>query len=59
MEDVQVCTAVQRGFNSQAFQRGRMSYLEEPVHQIQRYLATRIRETGNVPSELSEVEEVA
>ncbi|MEO1634657.1 MAG: aromatic ring-hydroxylating dioxygenase subunit alpha [Cyanobacteria bacterium J06631_9] len=42
-EDIEVCTAVQRGFNSVAFQRGRMSHLEAPVFQIQQYLAGRIR----------------
>lgn len=52
-EDIQVCTAVQRGFHSSAFQHGRMSYLEAPVHQIQRYLASRIRATGNVPATLA------
>ncbi|MEO0373568.1 MAG: aromatic ring-hydroxylating dioxygenase subunit alpha [Cyanobacteria bacterium P01_A01_bin.17] len=49
-EDIEVCTAVQRGFNSIAFQHGRMSYLEKPVYQIQCYLADRIRATGNVPA---------
>lgn len=58
-EDIEVCTAVQRGFNSQVFQQGRMSYLEAPVYQIQCYLADRIRETGNVPPELAEMEAVA
>ncbi|MEM8808656.1 MAG: aromatic ring-hydroxylating dioxygenase subunit alpha [Cyanobacteria bacterium P01_G01_bin.38] len=51
-EDIEVCTAVQRGFNSIAFQTGRMSHLEKPVHQIQRYLASRIRATGNVPTSM-------
>jgi len=49
-EDIEVTTAVQRGFNSSAFQHGRMSYLEAPVYQIQKYLADRIRETGNAPT---------
>lgn len=52
-EDIEVCTAVQRGFNSIAFQHGRMSYLEAPVFQIQCYLADRIRATGNVPTHLN------
>lgn len=55
LEDVEVCTAVQRGLNSQAFQHGRMSYLEKPVYQIQCYLADRIRANGRVPAELKEV----
>jgi len=54
-EDIEVCTAVQRGFNSSAFQHGRMSYLEAPVYQIQKYLADRIRETGNAPTTYEEV----
>jgi len=48
-EDIEVCTAVQRGFNSIAFRQGRLSHLEAPVFQIQRYLAGRIRATGNAP----------
>ncbi|MEL7357458.1 MAG: aromatic ring-hydroxylating dioxygenase subunit alpha [Cyanobacteria bacterium J06560_6] len=52
-EDIEVCTAVQRGFNSIAFQPGRMSHLEKPVHQIQRYLASRIQATDNVPDGFS------
>lgn len=43
LEDVQVCTAVQRGFNSSAYRQGRLSHLERPVHQIQNYLAGHIR----------------
>lgn len=58
-EDIEVCTAVQRGFNSEVFQKGRMSYLEAPVYQIQCYLADQIRRTGNVPPELTEMEAVA
>ncbi|MEL7505115.1 MAG: aromatic ring-hydroxylating dioxygenase subunit alpha [Cyanobacteria bacterium J06554_6] len=54
-EDIEVCTAVQRGFNSVAFQSGRMSYLEKPVYQIQRYLADRIRATANVPTNIPSV----
>jgi hypothetical protein len=36
-----VNTAVQRGLNSQAAVRGRLSHLEEPIWLIQRYLAAR------------------
>jgi phenylpropionate dioxygenase-like ring-hydroxylating dioxygenase large terminal subunit len=47
LEDVEVCTSVQRGLNSETFQHGRFSYLEKPVFQIQQYLADQIRRTGN------------
>ncbi len=50
LEDMQVCVAVQRGMNSEAYKTGPISYLEKPVHQIQKYLARRIAATGNVPS---------
>ena len=54
-EDIEVCTAVQRGFNSVAFQHGRLSHLEAPVFQIQRYLAERIRASGHMPARLEEL----
>ena len=41
LEDMLVNTAVQRGLNSRAAVRGRLSHLEEPVWLIQRYLAAR------------------
>jgi phenylpropionate dioxygenase-like ring-hydroxylating dioxygenase large terminal subunit len=41
LEDMVVNTAVQRGLNSQAAVRGRLSHLEEPIWLIQRYLAAR------------------
>lgn len=45
MEDMEVCTAVQRGFFATGFQRGRLSHLEMPIWLIQRYLAARARGT--------------
>ena len=44
-EDMQVCTAMQRGLRSAAYRRGRLSHLEMPVWLIQRYLAARGRGT--------------
>ncbi len=43
MEDMEVCTAVQRGFQTRGYQRGRLSHLEMPIWLIQRYLAARSR----------------
>lgn len=45
MEDMEVCTAVQRGFFATGYQRGRLSHLEMPIWLIQRYLAARARGT--------------
>lgn len=45
LEDMEVCTAVQRGFYAQGYQRGRLSHLEMPIWLIQRYLAARARGT--------------
>ena len=45
LEDMEVCTAVQRGFYGSGYQRGRLSYLEMSVWLIQRFLAARIRGT--------------
>jgi phenylpropionate dioxygenase-like ring-hydroxylating dioxygenase large terminal subunit len=45
LEDMEVCTAVQRGFRAGGYQRGRLSYLEMSVWLIQRYLAARARGT--------------
>jgi len=44
-EDMDVCSAVQRGLYGAGFQRGRMSHLEMPVWLIHRYLAARSRGT--------------
>ena len=43
LEDMEVCTAVQRGFYASGWQPGRLSHLEMPVWLFQRYLAARIR----------------
>ncbi len=45
MEDMEVCTAVQRGYYATGHQRGRLSHLEMPIWLIQRYLAARTRGT--------------
>lgn len=45
LEDMEVCTAVQRGHESGASRSGRLSHLEMPVWLIQRYLAARGRGT--------------
>jgi phenylpropionate dioxygenase-like ring-hydroxylating dioxygenase large terminal subunit len=44
-EDMQVCTAMQRGLSSPSYRRGRLSHLEMPVWLIQRYVAARGRGT--------------
>jgi hypothetical protein len=41
LEDMEVCTAVQRGFYASGWQRGRLSHLEMPVWLFHRYLAAR------------------
>jgi len=43
LEDMEVCTAVQRGLYSSAWQPGRLSHLEMPVWLFHRYLAARVR----------------
>ena len=43
LEDMEVCTAVQRGFYASGWQPGRLSHLEMPVWLFHRYLAARIR----------------
>ena len=45
LEDMQMCTGVQRGLGSSAYAPGRLSHLEMPVWLIQRYLAARGRGT--------------
>ncbi len=45
LEDMEVCTAVQRGFYASGYQRGRLSHLEMPIWLFQRYLAARARGT--------------
>ncbi|MEO7934366.1 MAG: SRPBCC family protein [Chthoniobacterales bacterium] len=43
MEDMEVCTGVQRGLASSGWQQGRLSHLEMTVWLFYRYLAARIR----------------
>ncbi|HEX4646563.1 MAG TPA: SRPBCC family protein, partial [Verrucomicrobiae bacterium] len=43
LEDMEVCTAVQRGLYASGWRPGRLSHLEMPVWLIQRYLAARLR----------------
>jgi phenylpropionate dioxygenase-like ring-hydroxylating dioxygenase large terminal subunit len=45
LEDMEVCTAVQRGLYSSGWRPGRLSHLEMPVWLFHRYLAARIRGT--------------
>ncbi|HEY5791837.1 MAG TPA: SRPBCC family protein, partial [Chthoniobacterales bacterium] len=45
LEDMEMCTAIQRGLSSLGAQRGRLSHLEMSVWLIQRYLAARARGT--------------
>ena len=45
MEDMEVCTAVQRGFYAKGYQRGRLSHLEMPLWLIHRYFAARAHGT--------------
>ncbi|MBC2603736.1 aromatic ring-hydroxylating oxygenase subunit alpha [Puniceicoccus vermicola] len=45
LEDMEVCTAVQRGFYAKGYQRGRLSHLEMPLWLIHRYYAARARGT--------------
>ncbi len=44
LEDLEVCTAVQRGLYASGWQTGRLSHLEMPVWLFHRYLAARIRD---------------
>jgi phenylpropionate dioxygenase-like ring-hydroxylating dioxygenase large terminal subunit len=43
LEDMQVCTAVQRGLYATGWQPGRLSHLEMPVWLFHRYIAARIQ----------------
>ncbi len=43
LEDMEVCTAVQRGLYASGWQQGRLSHLEMPVWLFHRYLGARIR----------------
>jgi phenylpropionate dioxygenase-like ring-hydroxylating dioxygenase large terminal subunit len=43
LEDMEVCTAVQRGLYASGWQQGRLSHLEMTVWLFHRYLAARLR----------------
>lgn len=43
LEDMEVCTAVQRGLYASGWQPGRLSHLEMPIWLFHRYLAARLR----------------
>ncbi|HVE15912.1 MAG TPA: aromatic ring-hydroxylating dioxygenase subunit alpha [Chthoniobacterales bacterium] len=45
LEDMEMCTAIQRGMHALGAQRGRLSHLEMSVWLVQRYLAARARGT--------------
>lgn len=45
LEDMECCTAVQRGCLAPGYQRGRLSHLEMPIWLFHRYLAARARGT--------------
>jgi phenylpropionate dioxygenase-like ring-hydroxylating dioxygenase large terminal subunit len=45
LEDMEMCTAVQRGLRARGYRRGRLSHLEMPVWLFQRFLAARLRGT--------------
>ncbi|HEV7302321.1 MAG TPA: aromatic ring-hydroxylating dioxygenase subunit alpha [Tepidisphaeraceae bacterium] len=49
MEDMEACEAVQKGMNSATYRQGPLSYLEQPIWFIQRYLARKIREAYEQP----------
>jgi len=46
LEDMEVCAATQRGMRSVGYAQGRLSHLEEPIWHFQKYLASRIRQSG-------------
>lgn len=45
LEDMAVCSGVQRGVRSRAYVQGALSRLEEPIQRVQRYLARRLADT--------------
>ncbi|MBB5350923.1 phenylpropionate dioxygenase-like ring-hydroxylating dioxygenase large terminal subunit [Haloferula luteola] len=46
LEDMEVCTATQRGLHSSGYAQGRLSHLEEPIWHFQKYLAKVIQRAG-------------
>ncbi|MES1026476.1 aromatic ring-hydroxylating dioxygenase subunit alpha [Gloeocapsa sp. BRSZ] len=47
LEDVEVCTAVQRGLQSSVYSPGPLGHLEMPIWLFQRYLARQIQQAVN------------
>lgn len=47
LEDMEMCTATQRGMRSAGYAPGRLSHLEETIWQLQRYLADSIQRAGS------------
>lgn len=43
MEDMEVCSATQKGMRSDGYAQGRLSHLEEPIWHFQKYLAEKIK----------------
>jgi phenylpropionate dioxygenase-like ring-hydroxylating dioxygenase large terminal subunit len=54
MEDMEVCTATQRGMRSAGYAQGRLSHLEETLWQFQKYLAAKIRSTPKAQLETND-----
>ena len=48
LEDMEMCTATQRGIASAGYAPGRLSHLEETIWLLQRYLASVIRRSSCV-----------
>jgi len=46
LEDMEVCTATQRGMQSVGYAQGRLSHLEETIWQFQKYLGEVIRRSA-------------
>lgn len=49
LEDMQICSAIQRGVRGRGYTRGALSPLEEPLLHIQRYLARRLAPPAHTP----------
>ena len=46
LEDMEMCTATQRGMKSAGYAQGRLSHLEETIWQLQKYLAAVIHRSA-------------
>jgi hypothetical protein len=44
LEDMEVCTAIQRGVAAEAYQPGRLSHLEKAIWLFQKFLAQKLVE---------------